>query len=196
MPLKDQAQHPAGRFGATDVDSLRGADNRRRGEDETMPVFISHRTADDAKAQALASRLLRRHNIKCYLDHFDPQAGSTREITNLIVSRIDLCTHLMALVTNATVGSWWVPFEIGVARKGDRRITSFDASSVSLPEFLKEWPVMTREEHLDLFAEAYHRDRTAKPITEKYAGYARSIASAEDFHMKLKSALRTGVFIR
>jgi hypothetical protein len=157
-----------------------------------MPVFISHRTADDAKAQALAQRLNTKHHIKCYLDHFDPEAKTTREITNLIVGRINLCTHLMALITNATVGSWWVPFEIGVARQGDRRITSFDASTVILPEFLTEWPVMTTEAHVDLFAEAYHRDRAAKPIMEKYALSSRSITSADDFHARLKSAVRTG----
>lgn len=103
-----------------------------------MPVFISHRTADDAQAQVLSQRLITKHNIRCYLDHFDPQARTTREITDLIVSRINTCTHLMALVTNATVGSWWVPFEIGVARQGDRRITSFVANTVTLPEFLTE----------------------------------------------------------
>lgn len=159
-----------------------------------MPVFISHRTADDAKALALAQRLHTEHNIKCYLDHFDPQARTTREITDLIVHRINTCTHLLALITNATVGSWWVPFEIGVARQADRRITSFNASSVALPEFLTDWPVLRTETDLDLFAEAYHRDRTAKPIREKYASYSRAITTAEDFHSSLKNALRTGRF--
>ena len=159
-----------------------------------MPVFISHRTADDGKAQALAQRLSARHNIRCYLDDFDPEARTTREITNLIVGRINICTHLMALVTNATVGSWWVPFEIGVARQGDRRITSFDASTVTLPEFLTEWPVMTTEADLDLFAEAYHRDRTSKPIMEKYASGTRSISTADEFHAQLKNAVRAGRF--
>lgn len=157
-----------------------------------MLVFISHRTADDAQAQVLSQRIFTRHSIKCYLDHFDPQARTTHEITDLIVSRINTCTHLMALVTNATVGSWWVPFEIGVARQGDRRITSFVASTVTLPEYLTEWPVMTTEAHLDLFAEAYHRVRAAKPIVEKYASVSRTIDTADNFHVRLKNALRTG----
>jgi hypothetical protein len=101
----------------------------------------------------------------------------------------------MALVTNATVGSWWVPFEIGVARQGDRRITSFDNSTVKLPEFLTDWPVMTTDTDLDLFAEAYHRDRAAKPIMEKYASAYRSIGTADEFHSNLKSAIRIGRFL-
>lgn len=160
-----------------------------------MPVFISHRTADDAKAQALAQRLHTKHNIRCYVNDFDPEAKTTREITNLIVNRINICTHLMALVTNATVGSWWVPFEIGVARQGERRITSFDSSTVELPEFLTEWPVMTSETDLDLFAEAYHRDRAAKPLMEKYASASRSIHTPDEFHAALKSAIRNRRFV-
>lgn len=159
-----------------------------------MPVFISHRTADDAKARALAQRLYTRHNIRCYLDDFDPEARTTREITDLIVNRINTCTHLMALVTDSTVGSWWVPFEIGVARQGERRITSFDNSTVVLPEFLTEWPVMTTEADLDLFAEAYHRDRAAKPLMEKYTSVSRSISSPDQFHAELKKAIRTQRF--
>ena len=159
-----------------------------------MPVFISHRTADDAKAQALAQRLQTKHNIRCYLDHFDPEAKTTREITDLIVSRINICTHLMALVTDSTVGSWWVPFEIGVARQGERRITTFDSSTVTLPEYLTEWPVMVIDSDLDLFAEAYHRDRAAKPLMEKYASVSRSISTPDQFHTALKSAIRTRAF--
>ena len=158
-----------------------------------MPVFISHRTADDTKARSLAQRLLKNHKIVCYLDHFDPEAKTTREITDLIVSRINTCTHLMALITNSTMGSWWVPFEIGVARQGDRRITSFNSNAVRLPEFLTEWPVMMTDDDLDLFAEAYHRDRAAKPIMERYASASRRITTPDEFHAVLKRALRTRI---
>lgn len=155
-----------------------------------MPVFISHRTADDEKAQALASRLRSRHNITSYLDHFDPETESTRNITALLLRRIDACTHLLALITSSTRDSWWVPFEIGVARKADRRITSFRSGYVTLPEYLTEWPVLASDADLDTFAEKYHRDRAAKPIIERHAAYARTILSADDFHSELKRALR------
>ncbi len=158
-----------------------------------MPVFISHRTADDGTAQSIGNYLYTNFNIRCYLDHFDPEARTTKDITNLIVNRIRDCTHLMAVITNSTVGSWWVPFEIGVARQSNRRITSFDASSLQLPEFLQEWPVMETDDDLDLFAEAYHRDNSARPLVEKYAQANRRIISADDFHERLKRAIHTGV---
>lgn len=155
-----------------------------------MPVFISHRTADDDKTQALAYRLKTHHNIQCYLDHFDPETATPRKITDLLLDRINACTHLMALITVKTAGSWWVPFEIGVARHGDRRITSYDMTYSSLPEYLTEWPVLKTQTDLDKFAEAYHKDKDARPIVEKYAAYARTIADADDFHRNLKSNLR------
>jgi hypothetical protein len=154
-----------------------------------MPVFISHRTADNDKARGLAQRL-NSHSITCYLDDFDPEAATTRKITDLLVCRINDCTHLMALITDKTIGSWWVPFEVGVARQGERRITSFDNSTVTLPEYLTEWPVLTTASDLDKFADAYHRDKAAKPIYEKFAAAAKNIATADEFHSRLKTALR------
>lgn len=100
-----------------------------------MPVFISHRTADDAKAQALARRLLTRHNIRCYLDHFDPEARSTSEITSLIVGRINLCTHLMALVTDATVGSWWVPLKLAWLGRAIAGLQVLTTARLNCPSF-------------------------------------------------------------
>ena len=151
-----------------------------------MPVFISHRTADDNKAQLIAVRLKER-GILCYLDHFDPTLKSSHQITALLVERIRACTHLMALVTDATRNSWWVPFEVGVAREAPRRITSYDNSSQSLPEFLKEWPILRTQSDLDKFADAYHLDKAGQP--ERYAKTYRSITTPDQFHRELKAEL-------
>jgi hypothetical protein len=153
-----------------------------------MPVFISHRTQDDDKAKAIAYRL-GQHNIPCYLDDFDPRLRSSRQITSLLIDAIHKCTHLMALVTNDTRESWWVPFEIGVARESPRRITTYDNSTMTLPEYLTEWPVLTKPEHLDQFAAVYHKDKTAKPIREKYAMAYRNLVTPDDFHRELKASL-------
>ncbi len=153
-----------------------------------MPVFISHRTQDDDKAQAIALRL-RQHSITCYLDDFDPRLKSTQHITSLLVDAIRRCTHLMALVTDATRESWWVPFEVGVAREAPRRIATYDSSTSTLPEYLTEWPILTQPAHLDKFAEAYHRDKSAQPLQLKYAMAYRNITTPDDFHRELKASL-------
>ncbi len=153
-----------------------------------MPVFISHRTQDDDKAKTIAWYLKQR-DVPCYLDDFDPRLKSTRHITALLVDAIRRCTHLMALITNATRDSWWVPFEVGVAREAPRRITSYDSSTETLPEYLAEWPVLTTQQHLEKFATAYHRDKAAKPLREKYAAAYRTIVTPDDFHRELKASL-------
>ena len=151
-----------------------------------MPVFISHRSADDDKAQSIGWKLKRR-GILCYLDHFDPSLRPARHITALLVDRIRACTHLMALITNATRNSWWVPFEVGVAREAPRRISSYDYGTARLPEFLTEWPVLSSDADLDAFATAYHRDVAGKPFGERRA--AQDIRTPGQFHAVLKAAL-------
>jgi hypothetical protein len=154
-----------------------------------MPVFLSHRTADDNIAQAIATRLMSHHRIFCYIDNFDPQTKTTTQVTSLILERINTCTHILALITNNTIGSWWVPFEVGVARQAQRRIASVDKSTQTLPEYLSEWPVLVGDGAIDTFAELYHEDKSARPLEEKHAPALRTIGSAEEFHRRLKARL-------
>lgn len=158
-----------------------------------MPVFISHRTADDAKATSIAYRLRVIHNINCYVDDLDPLTRTTKKITDLILSRIASCTHILALVTDNTIGSWWVPFEVGVARQSERRISSYDSSSKPLPEYLDEWPVLRGDSAVDKFAASYHQDASkAKSLLESFSGKQagfRPVSSPDEFHRSLKSAL-------
>ena len=79
-----------------------------------MPVFISHRTADDVLARRVYDRLTREHQIRYYLDDLDKEAHRTSRITALIVDRLTSCSNLLALLTRNTKGSWWVPFKVGV----------------------------------------------------------------------------------
>jgi hypothetical protein len=154
-----------------------------------MPVFLSHRTADDHVAQAIANRLMSYHKIFCYIDNFDPHTKTTTQVTSLILERINTCTHILALITNNTIGSWWVPFEVGVARQANRRIASVDTSTQTLPEYLTEWPVLVGDSAIDAFAELYHEDKAARPLHEKRAAAQRTIGSADEFHRRLKAQL-------
>src|SRR5262245_57071772 len=98
-----------------------------------MPVFISHSTSDDKIARSVYDRLLSFHGIRCYIDDLDREAKAargTRAITSLILSRLESCTHLLAVVTPNTITSWWVPFEIGVARRSPRAISTYSNSAM------------------------------------------------------------------
>jgi len=160
-----------------------------------MPVFISHRTADNAIARQVAFRLKRRHGITIYMDDIDQKVKSARgtpAITALLVRRVNECTNLLAIVTENTSGSWWVPFEIGIARQAPRVITSFtDQTDASLPEYLLEWPRLRGDTAVDTFARLYKQQQKLliEQVLEKRAAAALQIHYVDQFHASLKTTL-------
>jgi len=77
--------------------------------------FISHKAEDAEKAQRI-SLYLQRQGIAFYLDLLDDGLfGGGEILTNHLRSKLNECTHLLAIITNNTKFSWWVPFEIGLA---------------------------------------------------------------------------------
>lgn len=152
-----------------------------------MPVFISHRNADNELARHVFAFLTER-KIPCYIDDLDAEAKTTDDITALLLSRLSLTSHLIAVVTQNTAGSWWVPFEIGVATESAKRIASYTRYRSLLPEYLLKWPAMQSNPELDAFAAAYRRDR---PIFEKRAfeGASARRADADAFHRSLKASI-------
>jgi hypothetical protein len=160
-----------------------------------MPVFISHRTADDAIAQNVATRLEKIHNIRVYIDDIDQAlklAQGTAEITNLLVDRIIGCTNLLAIVSQNTTGSWWVPFEIGIARQAPRAITTMtNQADSSLPEYLLEWPRLRGDSAVDTFARIYkaQKQNLTEKILRKEGTAFGQMSSVDNFHSSLKLAL-------
>jgi len=154
-----------------------------------MPVFISHRRADTSTALRVDNRL-KSHGIQTYLDVLDPTLQSAENVTQQILAGLAPCTHLMAIVSTETAGSWWVPFEIGVATDADKRISSFCIAAVTLPDYLRVWPVLTRDEHIDAFARRYLSDRLILEKSYKLAeARTTPVQTAGDFHRLLKRDL-------
>ena len=160
-----------------------------------MPVFISHRTVDNDLARRVSLRLRVWHGIECYVDDMDDatqRLRGTPAITALIVRRLNACSNLLAIVTANTVDSWWVPFEVGVARQAPRVITTFtDQTDDRLPDFLLEWPRLRGESAVDEFAKLYNaqvRSLTAQ-VVEKHAMLADQLDAVERFHRDLKARL-------
>jgi hypothetical protein len=160
-----------------------------------MPVFISYRHMDRAHAIAINSRLIQA-NIKTYLDVLDPESQTTDDITGVITRNITECTHLLAVVSEKTALSWWVPFEIGEATISNRRICSFKTGPAELPLYLDKWPKLSTESDLNFFIDAYREEVSSKrsitlgSINESFSGtYKRN---AEVFHEQLKNRIRRG----
>lgn len=160
-----------------------------------MPVFISYRHMDRAHAMAINSRLMQA-NIKTYLDVLDPESQTTDDITGVITRNITECTHLLAVVSEKTALSWWVPFEIGEATISNRRICSFKTGPAELPLYLDKWPKLSTDSDLNFFIDAYREEVSSKRLmslesmSESVKGtYKRN---ADMFHEQLKNRIRRG----
>lgn len=160
-----------------------------------MPVFISYRHSDRPLAIAINTRL-KQANIKTYLDVLDPESQTTDDITGVITRNITECTHLLAVVSERTAHSWWVPFEIGEATISNRRICSFKTGPAELPLYLEKWPKLSTDKDMEFFIDAYReevatkRSMTLGSINESlYGTYKRN---AELFHDQLKHRIRRG----
>jgi hypothetical protein len=113
-------------------------------------VFISHRNADKEYARAVAS-YFETIGLHYYFDEEDEVLASALRVGNskdaAIVEAIDHglahSTHLLAVLSRRTMGSWWVPYEIGVARATKRDVGHLLLSSLSVemvPEYLRLYP--------------------------------------------------------
>ena len=163
-----------------------------------MPVFISHRTADKELATQIYNRLKFHHRIDCWLDSVNATSNPAT-ITQQILKGINDCTHLLAVITRNTDGSWWVPYEVGVAEQGDRAITTFSQyPRLHLPEYLWHWPVLSTDDAIDRFAAIYKQEKLlvenvrgegrVKAANQNFS-YGSSSATAQTFHSALKRSL-------
>ncbi len=79
-------------------------------------LFISHRQTDEARAIEIAA-LAREHGFFVWLDVEDPVLAGAVANPYLIAILIEMallnCSHVIALMTPATKGSAWVPYEYG-----------------------------------------------------------------------------------
>jgi hypothetical protein len=162
-----------------------------------MPVFISYRHVDRVHAMTINTRLIQA-GIKTYLDVLDPESQTTEDITEVITRNISESTHLMAIVSERTAQSWWVPFEIGEATISNRRICSFKTGPTELPLYLDKWPKLTSAKDVDFFIEAYKtevmlkRSASLESITGNASISNYSKINADRFHADLKSRIRRG----
>ena len=159
-----------------------------------MPVFISYRHMDRAHAVNINTRLMQA-NIKTYLDVLDAESQTTDDITGVITRNISECTHLLAVVSEKTALSWWVPFEIGEATITNRRICSFKTGPAELPLYLDKWPKLTSDKDIDFFIEAYRnesilkRSMSLESMTGSESTRSVNRTDADRFHTDLKSRI-------
>lgn len=123
-------------------------------------LFISHKGDDMTLAEEIGDALLIL-GVQSYLDKWDPTVdGDSPDLEEHIRNVIRYTPTILAVVTENTSLSWWVPFEIGVARETESQIATFlsvDESSrhtVALPSYLGKWPILARISELLPWARA------------------------------------------
>lgn len=107
-------------------------------------IFLSHISVDKQSVEGIADYIMEKADIDVYLDIHDDElqravnSGNSLEITALIERGITKSTHAMCLISEETIKSWWVPYELGYAKKSGKQISSLKLKgSVELPDFLK-----------------------------------------------------------
>ncbi len=110
-------------------------------------TFISHKSTDLRPAQA-AIGVLANAGLVGYLDRWDPNVnGDHPDLEDYLREVIRETPSILTIVSEATSTSWWVPFEIGVARETESQIATFlvvdeDGPTLDLPSYLRKWPIL------------------------------------------------------
>ncbi len=106
-------------------------------------IFISHISIDKMYAIEIAKYIMAA-GYDVYIDIKDDELqqavrdGNPYKVTECIEEGISGCSHLLCLVSNATVNSWWVPYEIGFGKKGNKQIATLTIKDTNnIPDYLK-----------------------------------------------------------
>lgn len=156
-----------------------------------VKVFLSHQSADSVLAARIEKRLRENHAITSYLDVIDPYIGRRGEdLASHIQVEMSKCTQLLAIVSDTTRHSQWVPWEIGVATEKDFPLATFSTGANLPPEFLRKWPYLRTDADIDAYARA--SKGAERSFTEKRRvlneGVAR-IRSTGEFYANLRADL-------
>lgn len=138
-------------------------------------IFISHKSEDKGKAINIGNYIINAYDIDIYLDIYDSglQIAALNDdhkaIVNHIHKAINYSTHLMCLISDMTSTSWWVPYEIGYAKKSNREISSLKLKNINdVPSFLKIETVLMGTKSLN---EYLKKIGINKIINENYEYY-------------------------
>ncbi len=107
-------------------------------------IFISHISIDKSTAIKIGKYINNQADLDIYLDIYDKDLQAAvalndiKKITAFIEEGLNESDFLLCLVSEKTINSWWVPYEIGFARRAKKRIATLTLSeTVTLPEFLE-----------------------------------------------------------
>ncbi len=163
-------------------------------------VFISHKSEDERIAVWIYATLKGR-GVDAYIDKLDPfvNAAKGEELGEYFRRQLQQCTHLMAVISDKTKSSWWVPFEIGIATEREYPLSTFADQgdnyrsypssyrpNFDIPDYLRKWPYLQTASDLDSYIRVLNMMSTTAQFSES-TGQRRSYT--KDFYINLRSYL-------
>ncbi len=156
-------------------------------------IFLSHISIDKTAVKKIADYIMDKADIDVYLDIHDDELqravnrGDSVEITALIERGISNSSHAMCLISEKTIGSWWVPYELGYAKKSGKKISSLKLKgTIELPDFLKIGELIHGTMSLNNYIEKVIRDYK---ITKSYSTINESLESHSNSNHPLDDIL-------
>lgn len=106
-------------------------------------IFISYTKEDREEVIELGNYILNT-GFDIYLDVYDldlQQAVENEDpiaITQSIERGLSFCTNVICVVSEETVNSWWVPYEIGFGKRAEKPLaTLILKDTVTIPSYLE-----------------------------------------------------------
>jgi hypothetical protein len=123
-------------------------------------IFLSHISVDKKSAEKIGEYIMEKADVDIYLDIYDDELqqaaydGDSSKITEFIERGISKSTHTMCLISEETIKSWWVPYELGYAKKSGKKLSSLKLKGdVRLPEYLEIGDVLKGTNSLNTYIE-------------------------------------------
>lgn len=139
-------------------------------------VFISHRSTDKEAAEAVAQYLME-NDIDVYLDKYDQglqtadRVNDARTVVQHIERGLSVSTHILTLISTKTRESWWVPYEVGYAKKGGKKI----ASAILLNDITGDFPDYLKIERMIKKPEEFQQYVREIKQNSRYGGLFESM---------------------
>lgn len=158
-----------------------------------MNVFISHKQ-EDANLAGRVAAVIKHHDHAVYLDVIDQAiAKNGDDLASYLRSKLGECNCLLAVISESTKTSWWVPWEIGVATEKDYPLSTYLSEGASTPEYLNKWPVLRNFQDLTLFTKSAsqleNNIAVQRGLKKSLTESAIRRVTVPDFHRNLKRAL-------
>lgn len=133
-------------------------------------VFISHKYEDMEVAREIAA-YIQDLGIDVYLDDNDKglqeavKNNDSERIVGCIETALKSSTHILVLIAENTRKSWWVPYEVGYAKKGCKDIASLLLKNVDeFPDYLKIETRLTGYESLSKYIKSIYEDNNPNAL--------------------------------